>query len=103
MALKFRHLPVPQAKGALRHRVVNSTDLTSSQSSYERRDAIGQCGHDTSVTASLHSRQAVASKLHFRQSDDSIFACGQVHMSKNPSILQYSRQSSCFLSRQTFA
>src|SRR5216683_107490 len=37
MALKFRHLSVPQAKQALRHRVVNSTDLTSSQSSHERR------------------------------------------------------------------
>lgn len=46
-ALKFRHLSVPQAKQALRHRVVNSTDLTSSQSSHERRDAVGQCGHDT--------------------------------------------------------
>src|SRR5258707_15769160 len=47
MALKFRHLSVPQAKQALRHRGVNSTDLTSSQSSHERRDAVGQCGHDT--------------------------------------------------------
>src|SRR6266481_6026318 len=44
MALKFRHLSVPQAKQALRHRV--------SQSSHERRDAVGQCGHDTS----RHSR-----------------------------------------------
>src|SRR5713101_10125125 len=46
MALKFRHLSVLQAKQALRHRAVNSTDLTSSQSSHERRDAVGQCGHD---------------------------------------------------------
>src|SRR2546426_7015299 len=45
------------------------------------------------VTASLHSRQAVASKLHSRQSDDSIFACGQFPHVKNPSSLQYSRQS----------
>src|SRR5229473_3926258 len=43
MALKFRRLSAPQAS---RHRVVNSTDLTSSQSSDERRDAVGQCGHD---------------------------------------------------------
>src|SRR5260370_28211308 len=48
MALKFLRLSVPQAKRALRHRVVNSTDLTSSQSSYERRDSVGQCGHDSS-------------------------------------------------------
>jgi|SRR5882724_667250 len=47
MALKFRHLSVPQAQQALRYRVVNSLDLTSSQSSHERHDAVGQCGHDT--------------------------------------------------------
>src|SRR5229473_7971988 len=46
MALKFRRLSAPQAKQVLRHRVVNSTDLTSSQSSHERGDAVGQCGHD---------------------------------------------------------
>ena len=43
MALKFRRLSAPQAS---RHRVVNSTDLTSSQSSHERRDAVDQGGHD---------------------------------------------------------
>src|SRR5216683_7880815 len=46
MVLKFRHLSVPQRPQASRHRLVNSTDLTSSQSSHERRDAVGQCGHD---------------------------------------------------------
>src|SRR5260370_12413809 len=66
MALKFRHLSVPQAKQALRHRVVNSTDLTSSQSSHERRQTyetdnditragqIATAKEDRSVTAAAN-------------------------------------------------
>src|SRR5260370_39999797 len=46
MALKFRHLSVPQAKLALRHREVNSTDLTTSQSSHET----ARCGRPVAMT-----------------------------------------------------
>ena len=59
MALKFRRLSAPQAS---RHRVVNSTDLTSSQSSHERRDAVGQCGHDARRHSHLQLDTISASK-----------------------------------------
>src|SRR6266849_3225240 len=59
MALTFRRLSAPQAS---RHRVVNSTDLTSSQSSHERRDAVGQCGHDAGRHSHLQLDTISASK-----------------------------------------
>ena len=62
MALKFRRLSAPQAKQVLRHRVVNSTDLTSSQSSHEPSDAVGQCGHDTRRHSRLQLDTIPASK-----------------------------------------
>ncbi len=67
MALKFRHLSVPQAKQALRHRVVNSTDLISSQSSSERRDAVGQCGDDTRRHSRLQLDTIPRNRRHWRR------------------------------------
>src|SRR5712692_8195777 len=48
MALKFRHLSAPQAKQALRYKVVNSTDeYKQTPVQLSTRDAVGQCAHDT--------------------------------------------------------
>src|SRR6266478_4164155 len=45
MALKFRHLSVPQAKQAIRHRAINSTDPLASQSSHEAASQPLTTGH----------------------------------------------------------
>src|SRR6266403_493202 len=47
MALKFRRLSVPQAKRAIRHQAINSTDPLASQSSHEVASQPLTTGHNS--------------------------------------------------------